>query len=64
MQAEFGLQFLQHQEVPLLAVIITGKYLASQCLIGTACDGCFTNKTLIFSVLYCISNHLETALEV
>lgn len=49
------------QEMALQAVIITGKYLASQHLSGTACDCCFTYKTLIFSVLYCISSHLETA---
>lgn len=49
------------QEMALRAIIITGKYLASQHLSGTACDCCFTYKPLIFSVLYCISSHLETA---
>lgn len=47
--------------MPLWAVIISGKYLVSQHLSGTACDCCFTYKLLIFSPLCCISSHLEPA---
>lgn len=48
--------------MPLWAVIISGKYLVSQHLSGTAYDYCFTCKPHIFSPFCCISSHLETSL--